>query len=368
MNEIIKSKKWTKNWSGNWGLSFGTLYGDIYTKNIQSLVGKKFNNNLITFENGVSANYLPQDELENYCTHVRNLIEKNPDLPEIWIKQIIEGTDKIFVLMRSLDKKDSFVSRDYVNLQKARALITAPNFTIKKVIDYLPKSLVDKFIKRFSEVRVYTEPVYNETDRLLKKIICSIIPEYNDIKYLSVIADQEMMAYFKTKKILSKNDLLKRYDKFAVLFNEEGNTRATFMNADYDRAMSLIVDGVSQQQIKGMPAFKGLVRGRVKVVLDPMNPGIFEEGDILVTGMTRPEYLPLMQKSGGFITDAGGLLSHAAIVARELKKPCVIGTEVATKVLKDGDLVEVDAERGIVKILKRSSNSDINNVVDGGEK
>ena len=67
--------------------------------------------------------------------------------------------------------------------------------------------------------------------------------------------------------------------------------------------------------------------------------------------MTRPEYLPLMEKAAAFITDAGGVLSHAAIVAREMKKPCIIGTKIATKILKDGDLVEVDAERGTIRKL-----------------
>ena len=69
--------------------------------------------------------------------------------------------------------------------------------------------------------------------------------------------------------------------------------------------------------------------------------------------MTRPEFLPLMKKAAAFVTDAGGLLSHAAIVARELKKPCIIATETATKVFKDGDLIEVDADKGVVRVLKR---------------
>ena len=70
--------------------------------------------------------------------------------------------------------------------------------------------------------------------------------------------------------------------------------------------------------------------------------------------MTRPEFLPLMKKAVAFITDAGGILSHAAIMARELEKPCIIGTRIASKILKDGDLVEVDADKGIVKILNKN--------------
>ena len=67
-----------------------------------------------------------------------------------------------------------------------------------------------------------------------------------------------------------------------------------------------------------------------------------------------PTILSAMQKASAFITDEGGVTCHAAIVARELKKPCIIGTKIATKVLKDGDLVEVDTEKGVVKILKNS--------------
>jgi len=61
-----------------------------------------------------------------------------------------------------------------------------------------------------------------------------------------------------------------------------------------------------------------------------------------------------MEKASAFVTDAGGMLSHAAIVARELKKPCVLATENATKIIKDGDEIEVDANMGIVRILKKN--------------
>ena len=69
--------------------------------------------------------------------------------------------------------------------------------------------------------------------------------------------------------------------------------------------------------------------------------------------MIKPDYLSAMKKAVAFVTDEGGITCHAAIVARELNKPCIIGTKIATKVLKDGDEVEVDADKGVVKILKR---------------
>ena len=68
--------------------------------------------------------------------------------------------------------------------------------------------------------------------------------------------------------------------------------------------------------------------------------------------MTIPDFLPAMKKAVAFVTDEGGILCHAAIVAREFKKPCIVGTKFATKILKDGDYVEVDANNGVVRLLE----------------
>lgn len=91
--------------------------------------------------------------------------------------------------------------------------------------------------------------------------------------------------------------------------------------------------------------------GKVRIVFDPFDND-FQEGEILVTGMTRPEFMPLMKIAKAIITNEGGITTHAAIISRELKKPCIIGTRIATEVLKDGDLVEVDADKGIIKVLE----------------
>ena len=75
------------------------------------------------------------------------------------------------------------------------------------------------------------------------------------------------------------------------------------------------------------------------------------QGDILVSAATNPNLMPAIRQAAAIITDEGGLTCHAAIVSRELEIPCLVGTKIATKVLKDGDKVEVDAERGVVKKL-----------------
>lgn len=105
-------------------------------------------------------------------------------------------------------------------------------------------------------------------------------------------------------------------------------------------------------ELKGTVAFKGKVTGIVKVVMIAHQIHKVERGDILVAPTTAPSYIFGMEKASAFITDEGGITSHASIVAREMKKPCVIGTKIATKVLKDGDMVEVDADKGIVRMIK----------------
>ncbi len=105
------------------------------------------------------------------------------------------------------------------------------------------------------------------------------------------------------------------------------------------------------QTLKGTTAFRGVVRGTVHVLKNVNDIREFKQGEILVANQTTPEYVPAMKKAVAMITDQGGITCHAAIVSRELRIPTVIGTKVATQVLKTGDLVEVDAEKGIVKKL-----------------
>jgi len=100
--------------------------------------------------------------------------------------------------------------------------------------------------------------------------------------------------------------------------------------------------------VKGLGASPGIGVGEVKVILSEKEIGKIEKGDVLVTTMTTPDMVPAMQKASAIVTDEGGMTCHAAIVSRELGVPAVVGTKEATKVLKDGMLVTVDGEKGIV--------------------
>ena len=104
--------------------------------------------------------------------------------------------------------------------------------------------------------------------------------------------------------------------------------------------------------LKGNVGYSGFVQGKAKVIFELEELHKVKEGDILVTPMTTPEMMPVLQKVSAIVTDEGGVTSHAAIVSRELQKPCVIATTNATQVIKDGDTMEVDATQGKVNITK----------------
>ncbi len=176
------------------------------------------------------------------------------------------------------------------------------------------------------------------------------------IPYYSVYELLKGINYLKT----NAHEFASRVNGFEWLVPYEGNVQAQSCNIDSDVEKINTyfknghVSGVNQNIIHGQPAFKGKVRGIVRVVLNVNSNAKFIDGEILVAGMTRPEYVPLMKKAIAVVTDEGGITCHAAIVSRELKIPCITGTKIATRVLRDGDLVEVNADSGVVKILKKA--------------
>lgn len=121
--------------------------------------------------------------------------------------------------------------------------------------------------------------------------------------------------------------------------------------------MKPILESMPKQEevheLSGECGCPGQAKGTVKVISVPDEISKMREGDVMVSQITNPSLVPAMKKASAIITDTGGLTCHAAIVSREMNTPCLIGTKIATKVLKDGDKVEVDATKGVVRKLEK---------------
>ena len=105
----------------------------------------------------------------------------------------------------------------------------------------------------------------------------------------------------------------------------------------------------SAKQVKGTVAYAGIVRGPARILKDIKEVKKVRRGDVIICPMTWPSLIIALEKAAAFVTDEGGILCHAAILARELKKTCITGTKNATAVFNDGDMVEVDGETGIIR-------------------
>ncbi len=150
---------------------------------------------------------------------------------------------------------------------------------------------------------------------------------------------------------------LKGYFEFAV---PDPHYRVEFI--DYNRFLyTLLADDVAapkseigSTELTGTIASRGQARGRVRLVLDPANTE-FVDGEILLCPMTTVDYVPLMQRAAAIVTEQGTILSHAAIVSRELGKPCLVGVKNAMTLLKNGDQIEVDAINGRILPLDQTN-------------
>ena len=175
--------------------------------------------------------------------------------------------------------------------------------------------------------------------------------------------DRELLAYalpselpdiIKDKKSVLAN--LNERRKSGLAFFPKKNQKLEVLSGkivlDY---LAILEATVSASEIKGATASPGKIIGTAKIVLNQNDFAKVEKGDVIVASMTRPEYVPIMKKASAIITDEGGITCHAAIVSRELNLPCITGTQIATRALQDGDLIDVNADHGLIKIIRRAN-------------
>jgi phosphoenolpyruvate synthase/pyruvate phosphate dikinase len=190
---------------------------------------------------------------------------------------------------------------------------------------------------------------YYHLEKLLKEVAKRLFISLKQARYSSIPMLKEAL---KNKRIDVNliNSLMKKH---ITLPTAEGTVRViTGKEAEefYKKNVQKNKEKAEQvKELKGATAYPGKVTGTVKVINRPSEMSKMKQGDILVSTATTPSIVPAMKKAGAIVTDSGGITCHASIVSRELGITCVIGVKIGTKVLKDGDIVEVDADKGVVR-------------------
>ncbi|PIN76571.1 hypothetical protein COV17_02025 [Candidatus Woesearchaeota archaeon CG10_big_fil_rev_8_21_14_0_10_36_11] len=247
-------------------------------------------------------------------------------------------------------------SHEKENLKKQQKEILTKHPEMSKLVSLMQKLAVARMKVKscWAGTDFYLISLFNEIAKRTGELVFDIQ------KYYLI---EEIGELLKNGVKLSDEEKTARKKYFVGLWK---NGNATYVSGDEAENLAkqeLIELYESQEgnEIKGTVANKGKVVGVVRILESNNIEQLrefrrsFQKGDILVTQMTQPNVIDIAEKSGAIVTEEGGMLSHAAIISREFGIPCIVGTEVATKVFKDGDLVEVDANTGIVRKIGKEN-------------
>ncbi len=199
--------------------------------------------------------------------------------------------------------------------------------------------------------------IYYRTQRtdVINMTIYQFAPRLTEIAKEKGLEYEEILFCSKTEidenKIPSKEEIKERR-KACAMINDENGFRVIIGSENEKLIEQYFSLNKQKDLLEGRAAYKGKVSGRAKIIIHLEDMINVKEGDILVTNMTTSNMTPAMHKAAAFVTDEGGITCHACIVAREMRKPCIIGTKNATKTFRDGELIEVDADKGIVRKIR----------------
>jgi phosphohistidine swiveling domain-containing protein len=334
---------------------------------------------------------VPNDKIEDYFVSLTYPLKLN------FLKQEEKSFLKLASSMSDSREKEKAINRHYnkyfwLNVYSFEGeFLKKDYFSEKLKKPFNPQKKIKKlcFIreKRINVIKEFIQK-YKPSHRLME--FFNLIGEYNYLRDMRYDIFNFSFGYmFPLFEELTQRLKLKSWKEVVYLTPEEItdslNKRITSINRnkikERQKGFSIImVDGkikvcsgkdnikfisyfnkfkkdrikVDKNILKGIIGNSGLYRGKVKIALSISDFSNLRKDCALVVKMIPPDLTRVkMTHCGAIIADLGGSLSHAAILAREFKIPCVVGTGNATKILKDGDLVEVDANKGVVKILKK---------------
>ena len=226
-------------------------------------------------------------------------------------------------------------------------------YLLKKTLFY-----AKKFIRLRENLRYERTKVFGTVRKIMKKMGVhlknnNLINNEKDVFYLTVdeifgLIDGSIIDVDLKKLIELRKEEYKKYETEAILpdrFLTRGFLGENFYYEDLAGNSQL-----DENTLQGTGCSKGIVKGKVKIVLNPMDTQV-EDGDIVITKSTDPSWVMVFPLLKGLIVEKGSLLSHSAIISREMNIPAIVGVQGATSILKTGDMVQFDGSTGIIKKL-----------------
>lgn len=224
---------------------------------------------------------------------------------------------------------------------------------VKKAIHKLNPAMQAKAALLQDILYLYNErkkQTINQVNIFIRRVVELAIPgiTFEQIHQLYQHSPEEIIEFLKGKPIFSISE-------------RENLSGYSIKNGEIShlpKEMYRLIDPETKvKELKGSCAYAGKVRGRARLIINHSHMHKFKDGEILVAPFTNVSYMPIMSRAKAILTETGGLTSHAAIVSRELKKPCIVGIKNLLLVLRDGDMVEVDSKKGVVRKITSKNNN-----------
>ncbi|MFC1622561.1 PEP-utilizing enzyme [Patescibacteria group bacterium] len=319
-----------------------SIFCDTYITSIKKIFGVKHSINFwYSRRDGQVTFYRSGSELENLMEKTGERCLREADFAKKIAKKLIEMSDYINDFIKKNNSLDNLVDewehfwityRDFFAYHQV--VYWAGDYLTKlKIKDKKEKERIDGLVKILDDAYKYNEEVVPNVETYFIKL------GIRDLIYTEV-------GKKNIKTVLKKRSILWLGREMLILPFKEASQIDKAITDAYKKYLKNI------KQIKGLSVSKGVARGKVKLITDLNKLGECKKGDILVTSMTRPQYNTFIKQVRAIVTDEGGLLCHASMLAREFDMPCIVGTKNATKILKNDQLIEVDADKGIVKIIR----------------
>lgn len=339
-----------------------------YGKLLKKVTGFSFNNHLFIYEKGASYAYRLKKELLAADKYYLKLIKKNDPRLVVWKNNCLQLNKKADKLVRKFSKNYQLteVSKNYEKiLNECQEVIlygTVITYRILSAINYAVEKGED--VKKYKKIINLYEPLRRETryPQLYGSVYVAFwktaakssrIKDYKLFSYATPDEIGEIIKYEKKYNIRKKISEIRKRKEWCIFYNSKEKIKFAY-NKSILKSLGISDNKAKNiKEIKGRVACQGHVTGQARIVNSIQEMKKFKKGEIMVSINTNPSLMPAIMKCAGIITDEGGMMCHAAIVSREFKKPCIIGTKIATKVLCNGTIVDLDAIRGKVNILDK---------------
>lgn len=326
-----------------------------YLKNYKKNIGKNLKNFLMMHQNGIVHSWRLKNEYDEF---LKELKTKKLEILEKILDKLENQNEKLkkFLEYRKLDnttdKQLLKIFIDFINVyQNYFPLFTLPKyFGMVLSENDLSQTLKDK-LKKTRGIADY-EKIQKDFLPLLFQEIDRRKNIKSDLLFYAL--PEEIIDLLKNNKKI-KGDVLRDRKKIILFLTINGKKTKIFTGKE---AKQVLESNIKEEKIitdfiKGNIANKGIVKGRVRLILRETDLNNLDN-KIVVAPMTSIKFTPYLKNVLGIVTNEGGIACHAAIISRELNVPCIVGTKNATKFLQDNDLIELDANNGVVKIIERA--------------